>query len=402
MTIYLDHNATTPLLPAVREAMLPWLGERFGNPSSRHGFGTAAKHAVERAREQVAELLGASPDEIVFTGGGTEANNLAIRGYAEARPDRGGRIVLSALEHPSVTACAAWLVERGPLVGKPAIPANCSGGQSCLVLQGTWKLDVLPADEDGRVSSAALRAAIERKTVLVSVMHAQNEVGTIQPIRELADIARGKGVVMHTDAAQSVGKIPTRVGDLGVDLLTVAGHKLHAPQGVGALYVRRGITLAPVLVGASHERGRRPGTENVAGLVGLGAACEIARKTMAAEAERQRGLRDLLFDLLREGIPGVRRNGHPTERLPNTLNVSFPKTRGSAVLAAAPEVAASVGSACHEGVDAPSVVLTAMGLSAEVALGAVRLSLGRGTTEADVERAAAVLIAGWTKVRAAA
>jgi len=233
-------------------------------------------------------------------------------------------------------------------------------------------------------------------------MHAQNEVGTIQPIRELADIAREKGVAMHTDAAQSVGKIPARVGDLGVDLLTVAGHKLYAPQGVGALYVRRGVTLAPVLVGASHERGRRPGTENVAGLVGFGVACEIARQTMAAEAERQRGLRELLFDLLREGVPGVRRNGHPTERLPNTLHVSFPGARGAQVLAASPDIAASVGSACHEGADAPSLVLTAMGLPAEVALGAVRLSLGRGTTQEEVERSAGALVAGWTKVRSAA
>ncbi|MBI5485892.1 MAG: cysteine desulfurase [Deltaproteobacteria bacterium] len=400
-TIYLDHNATTPLLPEVREAMLPWLGERFGNPSSGHGFGTEARRAVERAREQVAELLGASPDEIVFTGSGTEANNLALRGLAEGRSERGGRIILSALEHPSVAACGAWLVQRGPLVGKPAIPARCSGGQMCLVLQGAWELVVLPADGDGRVAPAALRAALDRKAFVLSVMHAQNEVGTLEPVRELADLAHENGLLVHTDAAQSAGKLPTRVGELGVDMLTIAGHKLYAPQGVGALYVRRGVELAPVLVGAGHERGLRPGTENVAGLVGLGTACDVARRTMLDEGTRQRLLRDLLFDLLRQDIPGIRRNGHPTERLPNTLNVSFPGVRGASVLEGAPEVAATTGSACHAGDEAPSAVLTAMGVPAEVARGAVRLSLGRGTTEPDVERAAEALLRSWRAAREA-
>jgi len=395
--VYLDCNASTPVLPEVREAMLPWLGERFGNASSAHPYGAEAKRAVEQAREQVAELLGATADEIVFTSGGTEANNLAIRGYAEGRADRGGRFVISAVEHPSVARCAAWLVQRGPLVAEPAIPANCSGGQACLVLQGTWEVAVLPVDHDGRVQLEALRQALDRRTVLVSVMHAQNEVGTIQPIREIAALAREQGVVVHTDAAQSVGKIPTRVPELGVDLLTIAGHKLYAPQGVGALYVRRGITLAPVLVGAGHERGLRPGTENVAGIVGLGTACALARKTMEEEATRQRALRDLLWDVLRQGVPNLRRNGHPTERLPNTLNVSFPDAKGSAVLANAPDVAASTGSACHEGAETPSAVLGAMGVPPLLALGAVRLTLGRQTREEDVERAAAALIEGWSR-----
>jgi cysteine desulfurase len=307
--------------------------------------------------------------------------------------------VVSAVEHPSVAQCAVWLVQRGPLVGKPVIPANCTGGQACAVLRGTWEVAVLPVDRDGRVTVEALRRAIDRRTVLLSVMHAQNEVGTIQPIRELAALAREQGVVVHTDAAQSAGKIPTRVAELGVDLLTIAGHKLYAPQGVGALYVRRGIELAPVLVGAGHERGLRPGTENVAGLVGLGAACDVARRTMEREGVRQRALRDLLWDRLREGVPGLRRNGHPTERLPNTLHVCFPGAKGSAVLAQAPDVAASTGSACHAGAEMPSAVLGAMGVPADVALGAVRLTLGRGTQEDDVERAAAALLAGWGRAR---
>ena len=399
--IYLDHNATTPVLPEVVEAMLPWLGGRFGNPSSGHGFGAEAKRAVERSREQVAELLAARADEIVFTSGGTEANNLAIRGYAEGRADRGGTIVIGAVEHPSVAECAAWLVRRGPLVGKPATPALCSGGQMCVALGGAWETILLPVDGDGRVDPDAARTAVGPKTVMVSVMHAQNEVGTLQPIREIAATAHERGVVVHTDAAQSVGKIPTRVDDLGVDLLTIAGHKLYAPKGVGALYVRRGVTLAPVLVGAGHERGLRPGTENVTGIVGLGAACEIARKTMDVEAARQRVLCDALWDLLRSGVPGLRRTGHPTERLPNTLHVIFPGVRGAAVLAAAPEVAATTGSACHEGSETPSAVLQTMGVANDAALGAVRLSLGRGTTRADVERAAGALVRASAAVAAA-
>lgn len=400
--IYLDHNATTPVLPEVVEAMLPYLRERFGNPSSGHAFGVEARRAVERAREQVAELLGAEPDEIVLTGGGTEANNLALRGYVEARAERGGRIVTSAVEHPSVARCAEWLVGRGPLVGEPAIPTRCAGGRLCLVLGGAWELTAVPVDGSGRVDPAAVREAMDRRTVVASVMHAQNEVGTIQPIREIADAAHERGIVVHTDAAQSVGKVPTRVGELDVDLLTIAGHKLYAPKGVGALYVRRGLALAPVLLGAGHERGLRPGTENVAGIVGLGAACAIARRTMDAAAARQRVLRDRLWEMLAAGVPGLRLNGHPTDRLPNTLNVGFPGVRGAVVLAGAPEVAATTGSACHEGSEMPSAVLTAMGLPAAVALGAVRLSLGRSTTEADLTRAAGALVAAWRRAAQAA
>jgi len=371
--IYLDHNATTPVHPAVIEAMLPYLRGHFGNPSSSHVFGQRAWQAVERAREQVAVLLGCEPGEIIFTSGGTEANNLAIRGVLELS---GGRrhIVTSAVEHPA-TARPCELLER----------------------QGA-EVTRLPVDATGRMSADEARAFVRGDTALVTVMLAQNETGTLMPIAELAELAHERGALMHTDAAQAVGKIPTRVAELEVDLLSVAGHKLYAPKGVGALYLRRGTRIAPVIVGAGHERGLRPGTENVPFIVGLGAACELAAADLAAEGARQRALREELWKALRAEVPDLRLNGHLTERLPNTLNVSFPGVLGSAVLAAALEVAASTGSACHEGGEVASGVLLAMGIDPAVALGAVRLSLGRSTTPEQVSRAAAVLIHAWQTV----
>lgn len=374
--IYLDHNATTPVHPAVLEAMLPYLGEQFGNPSSGHVVGRRAKEAVERARGQVASLLGCRPEEVVFTSGGTEANNLAILGVVD--PASGRRhVVTSTVEHPATARPCERLERQGVEVTR------------------------LPVDAAGRVEVGAARAAVRADTGLVTVMLAQNETGALMPVAELAAVAHGRGALVHTDAAQAVGKLPVRVDELGVDLLSVAGHKLYAPKGVGALYARSGVRVSPVLLGAGHERGVRPGTENVASIVGLGAACALAETTLATEAARQCELRDRLWAALQAAVPGIRLNGHPTERLPNTLNVSFPGARGSAVLAAAPEVAASTGSACHEGGERPSTVLTAMGLDATTALGAVRLSLGRSTTREQVDRAAHALLRAWHTVQQA-
>lgn len=364
--IYLDHNATTPIHPAVLEAMLPYLRENFGNPSSGHVYGKRARAAVERAREQVASLLACQPDEVVFTSGGTEANNLAIRGVLErASPRR--HIVTSTVEHPATTRPCELLERHGAEVTR------------------------LFVDGFGSVNIDDARPFVRSNTALVTIMLAQNEVGTLMPIAAFADLAHERGALLHTDAAQAVGKIPVCVDDLGVDLLSVAGHKLYAPKGVGALFVRRGTLLAPVLLGAGHERGLRPGTENVPFIVGLGAACDLAATDLAEEAERQRVLRDELWETLRAAIPGITLNGHPTERLPNTLNVSFPNASGSAILAATPEIAASTGSACHEGSEVASSVLLAMRVEATRALGAVRLSLGRRTTRAQIRRAARAL-----------
>ncbi|WP_069801285.1 cysteine desulfurase family protein [Thermogemmatispora onikobensis] len=372
--LYLDYNATTPVDPVVVEAMLPYLREHFGNPSSAHSYGWAAHQALERSRADVATLLGCSPGEIIFTGGGSESDNLAIRGVALAcrEQGQGDHIITQVTEHPAVlNTCRA--LER---------------------LHG-FRVTYLPVDEYGRVSPEQVERAIDRRTVLVSVMHANNETGTLQPLAEIAAIAHHYGALMHSDAAQSVGKITTSVADLGVDLLTVAGHKLYAPKGVGALYVRRGLgfTLEPVLYGGGQERGLRAGTESVAACVALGAACRLAAERLPSESARLRRLRDLLWQRLRESLgEQVQLNGHPEERLPNTLNVSISGLSGEEILAATPEVAASTGSACHEGSTDPSPVLLAMGLGRARALGALRLTLGRWSSVDEVERAAVSLL----------
>ena len=375
--VYLDYNATTPVDPAVFAAMRPYLEQEFGNPSSGHAYGQTARKAVEHARRQVSELLGAEPDEIVFTGGGSEADNLAICGVAFARRDRGRHIVTTAVEHPAVLHTCRYLERRHG-----------------------FTLTVVPVDATGRVDPAAVGRALRDDTVLVSVMHAQNEVGTVQPVAEIAAAARGRGVAFHTDAAQSVGKIPVRVHDLAVDLLAVAGHKVYAPKGVGALFVRGGLKLESVIHGAGHEGGRRAGTENVAGIVGLGKACALAHEHLEEERRRLQGLRDELWRRLVAAIPGLRLHGDPERRLPNTLNVGVPGVAGEDLLAAAPGIAASTGSACHAGRTEPSGVLLAMGLAKDEALTAVRLSLGRFTTEADVRQAADLLIAAATELGA--
>ena len=368
--IYLDHNATTPILPEVVDAMLPYLREHFGNPSSGHVFGRRAHDAVERARGQVATLLGCDDDEVVFTSGGTEANNLAIRGVVEARDDR-RNVITTAIEHPATEQPCAWLERHGMRVTRIGV------------------------DVDGRARVEDARAAIDATTALVTVMHSNNETGVLQPVADFAVLAHAVGAILHTDAAQSAGKVPLKVRELGVDLLSVAGHKLYAPKGVGALYVRRGTPIAPFVLGAGHERGLRPGTENVAAIVGLGQACEIAGSDMETVAARVAALRDDLWQRLAAAVPGVMLNGHRTLRLPNTLNVRFPRVSGNAILEGAPAIAASTGSACHAGGESASVVILAMGVAAEDAIGSIRLTLGRGTTAADIAVAADALVRSW-------
>ncbi len=370
--IYLDYNATTPIDPEVEAAMLPYLkgglGGRFGNPSSSHQYGREAHSAIVTARQRTAELLGCMPGEIIFTGCGSEADNLAIKGVAEAYRDKGNHIITSQIEHPAVLNTCRYLERHG------------------------YEVTYLPVDEYGLVDPASVEAAITARTILISIMHANNEVGTVEPIAAIGAIANSKGVIFHTDAAQSVGKIPAKVDELGVDLLTIAGHKLYAPKGVGALYVRAGTKLEPVVHGAGHEGGRRAGTENVSHIVALGKACEIAGNTMTEYVPRLRELRDRLHQHLAAGVEGLKLNGHPMDRLPNTLNVSFPGMDGEALLARTPQVAASTGSACHAGRTEPSAVLLAMGLRREMALGAVRFSLGKFTSPVDIDRAAALVL----------
>lgn len=375
--IYLDYNATTPVALEVADAMAPYLCYHFGNPSSGHDYGQRAHDAVARARDQVAALIGARPAEVVFTGSATEADNLAILGVARALKGRGRHLITSAVEHPAVAAPMAHLAAEG------------------------WEVTVLPVDGAGRVAPADLAAALREDTVLVSVMHANNEVGTLQPIVELAALARSRGVLFHTDAAQSAGKVAVEVGRLGVDLLILAGHKFYAPKGVGALYVRQGTPLAPIMFGAGHESGRRPGTENVPSIAGLGAAAALAAERLPALTRTLEARRDELHRRLAAAVPGLALNGPAGARLPNTLHLSFPGVAGRDLLARAPEVAASVGSACHQEGDGVSGVLGAMGTSVERARGAVRLSIGEPTTADDIEAAADHLAAAWRELHQA-
>jgi cysteine desulfurase len=374
--IYLDYNATTPVDAAVLDAMLPYLRGEFGNPSSAHGLGSRAHDAVEAARAEVAALIGAAPDEIIFTSGGTEASNIAIRG-AVRMDDRRRDIVTSTIEHPATEACCVFLDAD------------------------KHKVTRVVAQTNGVIDPARVAAAIDGKTALVTIIHAQNEIGTIQPIADIAAAARRGGALVHVDAAQSVGKIAVNVEGLGADLLSIAGHKLYAPKGVGVLYIRRGISLPPLLLGAGQERGRRPGTENVPYIVGLGEACRIAGAMLERESKRLSALAGDLFAALKREIPGIILVGHPTQRLPNTLNVLFPNASGRKVLEKCSHVMASTGSACHADSEEPSAILTALGIAHDQALGAVRLSLGRGTKKEDVADAAADLAAAWRSVSAA-
>jgi cysteine desulfurase len=358
--IYLDYNASTPIDPAVAAAMLPFFEEHYGNPSSGHWSSIGAKAALETARARVATLLGCHEDEIIFTSGGSEANNLAIKGVFFARGNEGDHIVTTQIEHPAITEPCRFLERLGA------------------------RVTYLPVDGAGRIAPDDLRKAITPRTILVSIMHANNEVGTIQPIEDCARIAREYAVPFHTDAAQSVGKVSSNVGQLGVDLLSIAGHKVYAPKGVGALFVRRGLSIEPLIHGAGHERGRRAGTESALLAVGLGQACELARNL--APLDRVRILRDHFWQQLQEQFGNrVALNGHPTYRLPNTLNASFVGRIGTEILAQLDGIAASTGSACHSGRIELSPVLQAMGVAPEVGMGAVRFSLGRGTTRSEID-----------------
>ncbi|MGZ8472696.1 MAG: cysteine desulfurase family protein [Candidatus Deferrimicrobiaceae bacterium] len=358
--IYLDFNASTPIASEAVEAMRPFLTEHYGNPSSLHWAGMPAKDAVERARGQVAGLLGCDPTEVVFTSGGSESNNHAIKGIFFANRNRGNHIITTTVEHPATINPCRFLETLGA------------------------RVTVLPVDRCGTVNPADVRTAITPETILITVMHANNEVGTIEPIPDIAAIAREAGIAFHTDAAQSVGKIPTDAEELGVDLLSVAGHKVYAPKGIGALYVREGTRIEPFVHGAGHEGGRRAGTENVLLAVALGAACEVAHGWVGMP--QTRSLRDRFWEGLKEIFgENVTLNGHPVERLPNTLNVNLAGRAGAEVLARMPGVAASTGSACHAGSITLSPVLDAMGVPPGEGMGAIRFSLGRTTTWEELE-----------------
>ncbi len=380
--VYLDHNATTPIDPEVRAAMLPYLAEEFGNPSSSHAYGRRARAAVERARSQVAELIGARPEEIVFTSGGTEASLIAILGSVEAiRMRQGGgrlRLVSFRHEHPATIRPLERLAERGD------------------------DLILVESDASGSADCAAMVEAIggPPSAALVSLMLAHNETGVLQPVEAVGVAARARRCLFHVDAAQAVGKLPVDVERLGCDLLTVAGHKLYAPKGVGALYIRDGTEILPPIPGAGQEKGLRGGTENVPGIVGLGAACNLAaRQLREGEPDRLSLLRERLWSALRMAIPGIRRTAEGASVLPNTLHVRFPGASGNAVLAATPGVAASTGSACHSGIDRAPAAILALGISEEDALGSVRLSLGHASSAESVDLAARLLVQGWLHAR---
>lgn len=371
--IYLDFNATTPIAPEVAAAVSQTLTEPFGNPSSVHWAGQAARQAVEKARAQAAALLHCDTDEVVFTSGGSESNNHALKGAFFAQGGRGSHIITTQIEHPAVLNPCRFLEQLGASV------------------------TYLPVDRFGRVDPNDVRRALTPRTMLISVMHANNEVGTLQPISDISRTARERGILFHTDAAQSAGKIPVHVDELGVDLLSLAGHKLYAPKGIGILYVRKGVRLEPLIHGAGHESSRRAGTESILLDVALGIACELAQSWLGVESIRQ--LRDLFWELLQSRFgKQVVLNGHPTERLPNTLNVSFVGKIGSTILSGLEGVGASTGSACHSGSVELSPVLQAMKVPPEIGMGAIRFSLGRTTTREEIER----VVSGLSDVSVAA
>lgn len=362
--VYLDHNATTPTHPEVLEEMLPYYKDIFGNPSSVHQFGREARKAVEEARRKIADLIGAaSPDEIVFTSGGTESNNFAINGAAHALKDKGNHIIASAIEHHAVENPCKFLEKHG------------------------FKTTFVPVDEFGVVKLDELKKSITDKTILISIMFANNEIGTIEPIEEIVNLARERKICVHTDAVQAVGKIPVDVKKLGVDLLSLSAHKFYGPKGVGVLYIKKGTKITPMQRGGHHEKNRRAGTENVAGIVGLGKAAEIAKKQMAGETKRITALRDRLYDGIKKNIKEVKLNGHPEKRLPNTLDVSFEYLEGESIILNLDMegVGVSTGSACTSGSLEASHVLLAMGISHQTAQGSVRFSLGRINTKEDID-----------------
>lgn len=373
--IYLDHNATTPVAPEVVEAMLPALRDLWGNPSSAHAYGVAARQAIETARSQVASLLGCRPDEVVFTSGGTESDNAAVLGVAHAFAGRGRHLVLSNVEHPAVDAAAAWLETRG------------------------FEVTRVQVDGNGRLDPADVEAALRTDTVLVSIMHANNETGVVLPVAEIGRITRARGIPLHTDAAQSAGKLAVKLDDLEADLITIAGHKLYAPKGVGALVIRRGTPFAPFLRGAAHESGRRAGTEATPAIVGLGAACALAAAEGDERARRMRRTRDRIAAGLRERLGEIVVHGEDAERLPNTLSVAIPGVDAQRLLARLDGVATAAGAACHAGRAEPSRVLRAMGVSDALALATLRLTTGRGTTDGEADLAAERIAAAAARAR---
>ncbi|MDR1701215.1 MAG: cysteine desulfurase NifS [Sporomusaceae bacterium] len=361
--IYFDHSATTPVNHEVAKIMLEYLTDKFGNPSSIHYFGREAKKAVSEAREKVAKIIGAKPEEIFFTGGGTEGDNLAIKGVAFANRKKGNHIITTSIEHHAVGHTCEYLEKHG------------------------FKVTYLPVDEYARVSLEDVKKAVTPETILITVMFANNEVGTIQPIQEIGKFAREKGIYFHTDAVQAVGNCHIDVTEMNIDLLTLSGHKLYASKGVGALYVRKGVKIEPLQQGGAHEKNMRAGTENVAGIVGLGLAAEIAARELPDHIQRMQKLRDKITDGIMQNIPYVKLNGHPTEKMPGLVNFSFQFVEGESLLLNLDlkGIAASSGSACTSGSLDPSHVLLAMGLDHETAHGSLRISLGRSNTEAQVD-----------------
>jgi cysteine desulfurase len=376
--IYLDHAATTPVHPDVLKAMLPYFTDAFGNPSSIHAYGLAAREAIEKARGQIAALIGAHDDEVCFTSGGTEADNFALQGVCFANENKGNHIITTAIEHHAVLETCRFLEKRG------------------------FTVTYLPVDGYGMVSPAAVKKAITPKTVLISVMHANNEVGTIQPLAEIRKIAREAGVYFHTDAVQAVGHIPVDVNEIGVDLLSMSAHKLYGPKGIGALYIRKGTRIASFIHGGGQEAGRRAGTENVPGIVGLGKAAETARRDMDEEALRLTTMRDNFIVGLHKSIDNIHLNGHPVQRLPNNINISVSYVEGEAMLLNLDMqgICASTGSACSSGNLEPSHVLIAAGCSHEQAHGSLRFTLGKWTTEEELKKVLDVLPPIVKKLRA--
>ena len=362
--IYLDYNATTPIDPQVAAAMKPYLDIYFGNPSSSHRLGAETKKAVENARKQVAEMIGAEPSEIIFTSGGTESNNYALKGAAFAHHDKGNHIITTSIEHPAIFEVCKYLEKKG------------------------FEITYLPVDEFGIISLEDLARAIRSETILISVMHANNEVGSIQPITEIGKIAKEKGILFHSDAAQSIGKEKVDVKAMGLDLLSIAGHKLYAPKGIGALYIKEGTQLEKLMHGADHEQNMRAGTENVLEIVGLGKAAEMVTQKLADYRKHYGEMRDLLWKELIKEWPQIKRNGHPEMSLSNTLSVSFPKVEANTLISRLENVAASAGAACHsESIDV-SAVLEAMAIPLDYAMGTIRFSTGRATQKEDIQKAA--------------
>lgn len=358
--IYLDYNATTPIDKQVADSMLPFIFDNFGNPSSSHELGVTTKRAVEQSRQQVADLLNCQSEEIIFTSGGSEANNMVIKGVAYSYKNKGNHIITSQIEHPAVLNPCKYLERLG------------------------YEISYVPVDPYGIINITALEKLITDKTILVTIMHSNNETGTLQPIKEISDICHKHNILFHTDASQSIGKVPVDVKELGIDFLTVAGHKLYAPKGIGALYVRKGISIEPLIHGAGHESGRRAGTENIIFDVALGKACEIAKETLKSDSLKL--MTEYFYNSLKVNFGEIIvLNGHPEKRLPNTLNISFIGFNGHEVLNGLDDVAASTGSACHSGLTTISPVLKAMGVSDEVGHGAVRFSLGRFTTKDEID-----------------